>query len=533
MRTWVPVVLLTVSGCATFPDAHLVSLRAQLAVQRADLSCGPVSFRRAALGARWGEYLKVTVSAPGSVSGEARLYVDRHPGLPVRFDTSPWTMPGPTPEGAPLQTWPAWSARLEAPLLAGVQQVVVVDVAWPNEQLDVASALPKNAPLELSVSGLATATGACDDVTFTVEQGTLEPTIGERAWVAEMARRAGPAWQAKLDAEARRRDEIRRAQVALVDARHEAERATQAERAVLAAALRQRHYAQWQERRGARVAARAGVRVAGETRGSGALQAAGGEPQAAGDETQGAQVTGDEERLDSSTQRRDGAAWCGASGDLAPRSATCGAPRAEGAGWLCGAPWQGACSSATGGAACLESAGVVAATTEGGAWTAATTCTQGTTRESTSTDVPPAVPPAVAHASPEVLLTGGAVSASADVVVRDGSAALPGSGCGEAAPGGATPALDGSWLASWPTVAAPDPAESEGWALPPELRRVEVSTTTEFVPPPLVEVTVEATSAASVVEPFLGFASAVLSGLLQAAPRPPAQPVHRAVPVKR
>jgi hypothetical protein len=96
-------------------------------------------------------------------------------------------------------------------------------------------------------------------------------------------------------------------------------------------------------------------------------------------------------------------------------------------------------------------------------------------------------------------------------------------------------ALDASWLASWPAASATVVTESEGWALPSGFQRVAVSTTTELVQPPLVDanVTVEASATVSDVEPLLGFVSAVLTGLVQAAPPPPAQPVHRAAPARR
>ena len=783
MRSWLALVLFAMSGCATFPDAHLVSLRARLSVQRADTSCGPVAFRRAALGARWGEYLKVTVSAPGPVSGEARLYVDRRPGPPVRFDTSPWTMSQPTPEGAPLPTWPAWSALPETPLLASAQQAVVVDVAWPNEQLDVESALPKSAPLELSVSGLASATGSCAGVTFTVEQGVLQPTIGEGAWVAELTRRGGPEWQAKLDAEARRKDEIRRAQVALVDARREAERATLAERTAIALELRQRHYAQWAERREARFALEAEVQLAGalDVNAGGEVQLESGAQRndvvAAGGEVELASGSQRNDVVAAGAQLNDGAAWgggwtvdpacagatcgvlrasdnasfawsSGAAGNTACSSATCGVLRPQGnegfassggataniacSGATCdalpaqgndGFAWSGtaatntACSSAscgvlraqgnedfawnvgatcgaplasgapasggawTGGASCSTAtsgevataggawaadtayaggtAGVLSASGEvaisgggwaadltgsgetasvvgpsgelvtrggawaadsahsgevssaGGPWAAGTACSGGTMGVvSPSGDAfiaggawaadsaCSAGTTGVVSASGEVFTTGGAwaagtacsggtmgvvspsgerftgggswaagtarsggaagvVGPSVDgsasserdlapgggAVVVDAALALPGDwpgmACLRAASGAANLArasellLDASWLVSWPTATATVSTESDGWALPSGFQRVAVSTTTELVPPPLVDahVTVEAQATASVVEPWLGFVSAVLTGLVQAAPPP--QPVHRAAPAKR
>lgn len=251
MRPLVSGVLIAVaSGCVSFPNAHLVSQRERLLVQRADLECGPIGFRRVALGARWGEYLRVTVNAPFAVAGDARLFVDGR-AQPLRhFDTQGWGVPEVSASMLFDSGLGFGLGITAAPMLVSPHQAVVIDEEWSNERIDVASALPKDALLDVSLDSLASAlAGNCEGVTFTVEQGVLRPTIDEGAWVAELTRRGGPELQAWIAAKEQRAEEIRREHVALVEARHAAEREGQAERLVIAEQLRQQHYAAWEARR--------------------------------------------------------------------------------------------------------------------------------------------------------------------------------------------------------------------------------------------------------------------------------------------
>jgi len=591
MRLHTLALLVVLGGCATFPDAHLVTRRTRLAVLRPDTACGPVAFRRAALGARWGEYLKVTVSAPDEVSGEARLFVDRRPGAALRFSTAAWAMVQPTPEGAPALSWAAWT-DVPTPLVTSAQQAVVVDAAWPNEDVEVASALAAGAPLELSILGLSSATGRCDGVTFTVEQGKLEPSISEAAWVAELERRAGPELLARRAAEAQRADDARRAHWAAWEARREAARATLAERTRVAVALRAQHYAEWERRREARLEAKAEASVD-------AVAMVDDEGEGAGGAVNNHVVTGVAGGGAVAATISEGAscsvepgAACGGScggpswpGPVAsPSVASCVAPSlpgpvvaagggsgggvsalATGAAWL---PWPGdawraviATSEARGGGQSTIGGSVAAgaALDLGGAVVTSRSVDVGSSRAQgggCGLAANAALDLGGAGASVDV---GGALATSQaiDVEVRSGAVAAEvavgsaggawSSGETEArvqapatCPGGLACAasnatVDAAWVEPWPTSAAVS-SEVEGWVLPSCLQRVAVRTTTETVapsPPPVAPPATVSVEAQACLDPLWGFVSAVVSGLVQAAPLPPPPaPVHRAAPAR-
>ncbi|MBL8923135.1 MAG: hypothetical protein JNJ54_30070 [Myxococcaceae bacterium] len=285
LRSLLPVVLVVSSGC-TLHHARLESSRDLVITRTGDGLCGPIGIRRASLGARWGEYVRVSVAAPAPVSGEARLHVDGRAYPLQRFTTEPQLM------GAVQVA--AEGVQVEVPAVLPVvatSQTIVLDAAWTNERLDVPTALGAGHVIDITLAGLTTPRGSCRDVVFTVEQGVFQPTVDERAWVAELTRRGGPELQAWLAAEETRKAGVR-AQVFLeaerrkvawaaeLEARREASRVEAVARAeaarveVLARVeveqrealrreeVRQAHYAEYERRREARVEGSAGVAVA-------------------------------------------------------------------------------------------------------------------------------------------------------------------------------------------------------------------------------------------------------------------------------
>lgn len=203
LRSLLPVVLVVSSGC-TLHHARLESTRDLVVTRAGDGLCGPIGIRRASLGARWGEYVRVSVSAPAPVHGEARLHVDGRAYPLQRFSTEPQVMGAVQVAGD--------GVHVEVPAVLPVvtaSQTIVLDAAWTNERLDVPTALGAGHVIDITLAGLRTAQGSCTDVVFTVEQGVFQPTVDERAWIAELTRRGGPELQAWLAAEETRKAEIR------------------------------------------------------------------------------------------------------------------------------------------------------------------------------------------------------------------------------------------------------------------------------------------------------------------------------------
>ncbi|MEW5740017.1 MAG: M23 family metallopeptidase [Myxococcota bacterium] len=124
-----------------------------------DASCGLVRIRRTALGARWGEYLRVRVDTEATLIGQAKLMVA---GREER--ARPFVVSG---------------------------KDLVLEGRWVNEKLTVPSALPKGAALEVALEQLTPAAGDCRRLAFTVEQGAVVPDVGEAQWLAELERREG------------------------------------------------------------------------------------------------------------------------------------------------------------------------------------------------------------------------------------------------------------------------------------------------------------------------------------------------------
>jgi len=161
------LVLLLSSACG-LRQARLERATERVSGQRADPRCGPVGLRRAALGSRWGESLRVHVKTTTPLSGEARVHVGARP--------------------SPLKAFSV------------TKDEVVFEASWPNEKLSVPSGLEKGVVLDVTLTGLSTPSGDCEGIEFTVEQGAFHPSVDEAAWVAELVRRGGPdvdAWRAQ------------------------------------------------------------------------------------------------------------------------------------------------------------------------------------------------------------------------------------------------------------------------------------------------------------------------------------------------
>lgn len=229
--------------------------------------------------------MRVSVTSPAVVTGEARLHVDGRAYPLQQFTTAPTL-------DVSMQVDDQQSTVVPA-VLPLPTQTIVLDAAWTNERLDVPAALEAGHVIDITLAGLNTPQGNCSNVVFTVEQGVFKPTVDERLWVAELIRRGGPELQAWLAAEEQRKEEIRRAHYAEADrrkvewlaqlevrreqvrietaARVEAERVEvamriEAERVQVAAkveadrveverreAVRQAHYAEYERRREARI----------------------------------------------------------------------------------------------------------------------------------------------------------------------------------------------------------------------------------------------------------------------------------------
>lgn len=280
-----PALLVVSSGCALH-HARLDSTRDLVITRQGDGLCGPIGIRRASLGARWGEYVRVAVTSSTPVTGEARLHVDGRAYPLQQFTTAPSYESPVTVAVAVDQVAAALPAVVPLPMTS--TQTIVLDAAWTNERLDVPAALGSGHVIDITLAGLRTEQGSCNDVVFTVEQGVFKPTVDERLWVAELIRRGGPELQAWLAAEEARKNEIRLQVYAeaerrkvewqvLVAARREAERVEAIARAEAARVevvaqveaqrveaqrreeIRQAHYAEFERRKEVRVEAAVAV----------------------------------------------------------------------------------------------------------------------------------------------------------------------------------------------------------------------------------------------------------------------------------
>ncbi len=193
-------------GCVGFPRAGLLQSTARLEVVQGPVVCGPVGFRTVPLQSRWGEYVRVTVTAPGSLSGSVLVHAN---GV--------------------AQTPRPWSSESVGAL--------VVEARFANEDVDARFALERDRPIDITLTGLA---GMCEGAVFTVEQGALVPSIDERAWIVELERRGGPALAARREWARAEAEERRQA--------HYAQWAVRAQVQV-SAEVRQAHYAHWEARR--------------------------------------------------------------------------------------------------------------------------------------------------------------------------------------------------------------------------------------------------------------------------------------------
>jgi hypothetical protein len=139
----------------------LINGPALASYEATDARCSPVVIRRAALGSRWGEFLRVRVGETAStIVGQAKLSVGGKAEKEKAFFVS----------GRDL----------------------VFDARWTNEKVEVASALPKGAVVELSLRDLTAAAGPCASLAFIVEQGAVVPDVDEAVWIASRAHTASP-----------------------------------------------------------------------------------------------------------------------------------------------------------------------------------------------------------------------------------------------------------------------------------------------------------------------------------------------------
>lgn len=161
-----PFSLVMLLGACALRQPGLETMKERVLQQAADPRCGPVGIRRAALGSRWGEYLRVNVNAPSAITGEARLHIGSRP--------------------VPLKSFTVTGNEL------------VVEASWPNERLSVPYGLEKGAVLDLTFVNLHAPNGDCAKISFDVEQGAYKPNVDERKWIAQLVARGGPdveAWK--------------------------------------------------------------------------------------------------------------------------------------------------------------------------------------------------------------------------------------------------------------------------------------------------------------------------------------------------
>ncbi|GMU59904.1 MAG: hypothetical protein AMXMBFR34_16670 [Myxococcaceae bacterium] len=157
-RAWFPLLLVVSSGCGA-SHAQLINSPGVTTTQAGDPTCGTVRIHRAALGARWGEYLRVRVDTTATLIGQAKLAVA---GREER--ARPFVVSG---------------------------KDLLIEGRWLNEKLSVPWALPKGAALDVSLEHLTPAEGTCAHLAFTVEQGAVAPDVEEAQWLAELERREG------------------------------------------------------------------------------------------------------------------------------------------------------------------------------------------------------------------------------------------------------------------------------------------------------------------------------------------------------
>lgn len=163
-RALVPLLLVVSSGCGA-AKAQLINSPGLTTTEAGDPSCAAVRIHRTALGARWGEYLRVRVDTTATLIGHGTLTV-------------------------------AGRVERERPFVVSGKDLVL-EGRWVNEKLGVASALPKGAAVDVVLEQLTPAEGSCQRLAFTVEQGAVVPDVGEAQWVAELEWREGASSVAK------------------------------------------------------------------------------------------------------------------------------------------------------------------------------------------------------------------------------------------------------------------------------------------------------------------------------------------------
>lgn len=76
MRSSLFAVSLGLLGCVSFPHARLIVDQGARELVKGPVVCGPLGFRKVPLQARWGEYVRVTVAAPGALRGTVLVHAN-------------------------------------------------------------------------------------------------------------------------------------------------------------------------------------------------------------------------------------------------------------------------------------------------------------------------------------------------------------------------------------------------------------------------------------------------------------------------
>lgn len=216
-RTALCLVVLGATGCVSLRDATLISTQVSVERFNAPVKCGPVGFRRVPLEARFGEYVRVTVASPVPLKGTAFIHADGVAQEPRE-----------------------WVSSAENPL--------VIEARFENADPDRLVLLNADRPIDLTITGLeAVEGGSCEGAVFTLEHGRLVPPVAERAWLAELERRGGPALLARREAEAKLMEERRQAHYAEWAAKDLND--VSEEELALMEARRLAHYAAWEAER--------------------------------------------------------------------------------------------------------------------------------------------------------------------------------------------------------------------------------------------------------------------------------------------
>ena len=164
------LVLLVLGASSCLHNARLATAREAVETFNAPVKCGPMGFRRVPLQARFGEYVRLTVSAPVALSGSVMVHAN---GL-----------------AHPARVWTSTSG-----------EGLVVEARFENTDPDLPSALRATQPIDVTIADLtAPEGGSCEGAVFTLEHGRLVPPTTDALWLAELERRGGAELAARREA---------------------------------------------------------------------------------------------------------------------------------------------------------------------------------------------------------------------------------------------------------------------------------------------------------------------------------------------